>query len=448
MSRPLDEVLLRRFGLVRAVGGTAYVAVVAALVGTFGVRLWPLALGVPVLAVVTTAYFARSSRYPRTAVTVSLAADALVIGGAVAFLGGTGSGLVGLYSIVIVSAGLLLGPGAAAAFTTLTVALGLLQLAAEQLGYPPVLLYRADLSDRLSVLLVSLAGLISVGYLSATYASRLHELIAEADVRAEAVRRGGRRRRSFVAQASVDVRQPLRQLEEVADALDDSWETLDEADRRRVAAQLRVGVAQLDAEVGQLADVGHLDEASTDRPEVVSLRRVVDDCVLQLGPRLGEYAVKVDMPPLKVVGNGRTARRVVFNLLENVADHTPPGTTVRVTAVQTAGHGVLVVSDNGPGVPESARERLFDPPAATPWAASPWAVARQASQPGGARRVGLPLVGELCTAMGARIRHETPAAGGARFLVAFRLAPSAAPSADDEPGAQAPPTTHSDVAAS
>nr|MBA3373153.1 sensor histidine kinase [Euzebyaceae bacterium] len=117
-------------------------------------------------------------------------------------------------------------------------------------------------------------------------------------------------------------------------------------------------------------------------------------------------------------------------------------------AVQTAGHGVLVVSDNGPGVPESARERLFDPPAATPWAASPWAVARQASQPGGARRVGLPLVGELCTAMGARIRQETPAAGGARFLVAFRLAPSAAPSADDEPGAQAPPTTHSDVAAS
>ncbi|MDQ3708896.1 MAG: hypothetical protein M3387_06265, partial [Actinomycetota bacterium] len=255
MSRPLDEVLLRRFGLVRAVGGAAYVTVVVALLGTFGVRLWPLALGVPVLAVVTTAYFARSSRYPRTAVTVSLAADALVIGGAVAFLGGTGSGLVGLYSIVIVSAGLLLGPGAAAAFTALTVALGLLQLGAEQLGYPPVLLYRADLGDRLSVLLVSVAGLISVGYLSATYASRLHELIAEADVRAEAVRRGGRRRRSFVAQASVDVRQPLRQLEEVADALDGSWETLDDADRRRVAAQLRVGVAQLDAEVAQLADV-------------------------------------------------------------------------------------------------------------------------------------------------------------------------------------------------
>jgi hypothetical protein len=50
--------------------------------------------------------------------------------------------------------------------------------------------------------------------------------------------------------------------------------------------------------------------------------------------------------------------------------------------------------------------------------------------------------------MGARIRHETPAAGGARFLVAFRLAPSAAPSADDDPSAEAPPATTSDVAAS
>src|SRR5688500_10638074 len=190
MSRFLapDELLLRRFGLVRAVGGGAYIVAVIVLWGIFDRRAWPLALGVPVLAIVTTLYFTRSPRYPRTMVVLSLAADAFVLGGAVAFLGGSGSGLVMLYAIVVVSAGIMLGPTAAAGFTVFTVALGLLQLLVEELGYPPVLLHRPDLDERLTILMVSLTGLVSVGYLSATYASRLHELIAEAGERFEAVR--------------------------------------------------------------------------------------------------------------------------------------------------------------------------------------------------------------------------------------------------------------------
>src|SRR3712207_8906612 len=90
MSRLLapDEVLLRRFGLVRAVGGGAYIVAVIVMWGIFDRRAWPLALGVPVLAIVTPLYFTRSYRYPRTMVVISLAADAVVLGGAVAFLGG------------------------------------------------------------------------------------------------------------------------------------------------------------------------------------------------------------------------------------------------------------------------------------------------------------------------------------------------------------------------
>ncbi|MDP8969979.1 MAG: hypothetical protein M3N52_05700, partial [Actinomycetota bacterium] len=172
--RTPDWVLLRRFGLVRAVGAVAYSVAVAVLFGIFGLQVWPLALGVPVLAMVTTAYLSRSARYPRTAIAASLVADALVLGAGVAFLGGTGSGLVMLYTIVVVSAGILLGPLAAAGFTALTVLLSLLQLGLEQLGAEPVLLHRPALGERLPILLISLGGLLSVGYLSAVYASRLH----------------------------------------------------------------------------------------------------------------------------------------------------------------------------------------------------------------------------------------------------------------------------------
>jgi two-component system, OmpR family, sensor kinase len=422
-----DEVLLRRFGLVRAIGGGAYIIAVAVLWLILGRAVWPLAIGVPVLAVVTTLYFTRSARFPRTAVVVSLAADAVVLGGAIAFLGGTGSGLVMLYAIVVVSAGILLGPGAAASFTGFTVVLSLLQLLVEEMGYPPVLLHRPALDDRIPILAVSLAGLASVGYLSATYASRLHELIAEAGARYDAVQRRGWRRRSFVARAAVDVRGPLADLDALARELDDDAGDLTDLDRRRLASRLRMQVTVLDAELAQLADASVMDDTSDARPEPVTLRRVLEDVVVALGERLHAHIVDLDLPPLKVLGDPRATRRVVFNLLENVVEHTPPGTTVHIRAVTTAGHVVLVLTDDGPGIPDDIAARLFTGPLQ----------GRDALQ--ALPKVGLPLVAELCEAMKAEVRYEPAPTGGARFMVKMRMAPSGAPSADDAPRAESEP---------
>lgn len=414
-----DEVLLRRFGLVRAVGTVAWVVVVVVLFGIYGLQVWPLAIGVPVLAVVTLAYYRRSAAHPLGAVTASLVADALVLGGAVAFVGGTGSGLVSLYAIVVVSAGILLGPGAAAGFTALAWVLGLAQLGMEQLGFTPALLHRPDLGDRVVVLLAALAGVASVGYLSGTYAGRLQELLLLAGQEAEAVRLRGRRRRAFVQQADREVRALLRRVDELADTLDRTG--LDEpAGGRHVAAQLRMVNALLESEVGRLSDASTLDEIGQVRPEPILLRRAVADSIAGLGERLAGHRVEADVPPLKVVADRRGVRRVVFTLLENVAEHTPPGTRVRITAVESAGNGVLVVTDDGPGIPPDTAAGLFDPEPRAP-------------------RVGLPLLAELCRAMGGQVHYEPAPDGGARFLVAFKLAPASAPSADDEPTATTPP---------
>lgn len=425
-SRELDVVLLRRFGWVRAVGGAGYIMAVGVLAALFGREVWPLLLGAPVLAAVTTAYFMRLDRHAGMAVAVSLVADALVLFGAVAFFGGTGSGLVMLYGIVVVSAGILLGPSAGLSFLAFAVALSLLQLGLEQAGITPALLHRPELAERLPIFLVSLAGLSSVGYLTASYASRLHELVAEAGVRAEDVRRRGRRRRSFVQQAVIDLRAPLRELEAIADALDERWDELDVAERRRLAARLRMGAARLDAEVSQLAAAGNIDEPGEHRLEPVLLLRVVEDCLVQLGDRLHPYPLTVDVQPIKVVGDRRWARRVVLSLLENVVEHCPAGTRLHIGSRSTGSVGVLIVSDDGPGIEAAVAQRLFDAP-----------------DEGGGARVGLPLVRELCEAMGAQVRHATPAGGGTRLLVSFRLAPRGAPTPDDVVAADAPAGTPS-----
>ncbi len=405
-----DDVLLRRFGFVRAVGGAAYIVGVAVLFGLLGWEVWPLALGVPVLAVVTTAYFVRSNEYPRASVVCSLVADALVLGGVVAYLGGAGSGLILLQAIVVVSAGLLLGPAAAAGFTLLTAGLGVAQFLIPQ--------SRGDLDERLPIFLVSLAGLVSVGYLSGTYASRLHELIITAGAAAEADRARGRRGRDLLRQAAEEASESLRAVEALADQLE---EPLDEHERQLRSSALRVRLAKLDSEVSQLADVGSLIEMGEERPEPILLRRTVQDCVHGLGDRVQSHQVEVDVPPIRVVGYRRAARRVVLNLLENAVVHTPPGTRVHVTAVSSGARGVLVVTDDGPGIPPEIARRIFDPPSAT---------AGHGRE--NATRVGLPLVRQLCESMGAQVRYEPVPQGGSRFLVGFRLAPGAAP--DAEPG--------------
>jgi len=67
-----------------------------------------------------------------------------------------------------------------------------------------------------------------------------------------------------------------------------------------------------------------------------------------------------------------------------------------------------------PVIPPETAATLFDPEPRAP-------------------RVGLPLTAELCAAMGGQVRYEPAPSGGARFLVAFKLAPASAPSPDDEP---------------
>ncbi len=225
-----------------------------------------------------------------------------------------------------------------------------------------------------------------------------------------------------MARAFVDVRGPLRHLDEVAEALERRGADLDEAGRRELAARLRMTAAALEGELAPRAAVGVIDEDEDRRPAPGSLRRAVDDGLGTLAERLAAHAVPVDVGPLKVVGDRRGIRRVVFNLLENVADHTPPGTRVRVAAVPGGGSVVLAVTDDGPGVPPEVESRLFTPPGDT-----------EAALP----KVGLPLVAQLCEAMRAEVRHEPAPGGGSRFLVRLRLAPAAVPSSDEPVEARA-----------
>ena len=73
-----------------------------------------------------------------------------------------------------------------------------------------------------------------------------------------------------------------------------------------------------------------------------------------------ELTVEVPGGPLVVRGDAEGLRRIVGNLVDNAVKYTPEGGWVRVRTRDGADAVSLEVEDNGIGIPEEARERVFE----------------------------------------------------------------------------------------
>lgn len=97
---------------------------------------------------------------------------------------------------------------------------------------------------------------------------------------------------------------------------------------------------------------------------------------------------------LRVEGDERLLRLVTFNLLDNALKHSPEGSSVRLRLTSVEGQLALRVSDQGPGVPEDERPRLFDR----------YFRGRDASTRGGTGGLGLSVVRWVVEAHGGTVR--------------------------------------------
>jgi signal transduction histidine kinase len=89
------------------------------------------------------------------------------------------------------------------------------------------------------------------------------------------------------------------------------------------------------------------------------LARAVDEAAAAGRPVRFELAV--DPRDLTARADQSRLHQVVANLVDNAAKHSPPGGVVRVSAAARVGGGVRIeVADEGPGIPEGERTRVFE----------------------------------------------------------------------------------------
>jgi signal transduction histidine kinase len=129
-----------------------------------------------------------------------------------------------------------------------------------------------------------------------------------------------------------------------------------------------------------------------------------------------------------VEGSRDELHRMALNLMENAVRHTPPGTRVHAAVRRADGEAVLTVEDDGPGVPEELRERVFE------------RFVRGEGDRGSSSGLGLSIVRAVAESHGGRVELED-GDPGARFVVHLPLAaaePEPEPLAEDAEAATEP----------
>jgi two-component system, NtrC family, sensor histidine kinase HydH len=142
-----------------------------------------------------------------------------------------------------------------------------------------------------------------------------------------------------------------------------------------------------------------------DRPlaaERVEVSTLLDSSTKAFAPPTG-VSFAVDAPAgLAVRGDPVQLGQALVNLLMNAVEASLPRGVVRLTARPEDGQVAFAVDDDGPGVPESVRERLFEP-----------LITSKAHGNG----LGLALVKRVAERHGGSVSHEPRAGGGTRFTL-------------------------------
>jgi signal transduction histidine kinase len=173
-------------------------------------------------------------------------------------------------------------------------------------------------------------------------------------------------RRAFVATASHELRTPLASLDGTLELLQDDLtpEGLDLEDARRRTLRAREQSRRLSHLASDLLDLSRLDADVEMRSEPVELGELCRAVAAEFERRAQEREVEVRVIAAPSACwadcDPGAAARIVRILLDNAIGVAPSGSSVRMEPSSNGGFSQATVSDGGPGVPESERERIFE----------------------------------------------------------------------------------------
>lgn len=220
--------------------------------------------------------------------------------------------------------------------------------------------------------------------------------------------------RRFMADAAHELRTPLTALRLQLQLLQRSK---DEAARAEATSELQAGIDRSQRLIEQLLHVARF-EPDGEAPQLapVDLGELVRAVVVAMSLKADARGIDLGArgsSGIVVQGDAGQLAVLLDNLVENALRYTPGGGVVDVAATVLDGRPALQVVDDGPGIAEDERERVFGRFYRTAQAAG------AAPAPGGSG-LGLAIVREIAALHGATVSLHTAASGrGLDVRVAF-----------------------------
>ncbi len=186
------------------------------------------------------------------------------------------------------------------------------------------------------------------------YEARLEATLAELSRSNEELNR-------FSYVCSHDMKEPVRMIEGLAELMLDPSVKSDPEQQESILNRITVNMARLRRIIDSLLAYSRIEAKVEDN--VIDLREVVMEIDDALSLAISEHGAELIVDPLPQLTGARIHFTQLFqNLIGNAlkfSDQDEP--VVRVSSMEDdRNHIVLRVEDNGPGVPEESREKIFD----------------------------------------------------------------------------------------
>jgi K+-sensing histidine kinase KdpD len=167
----------------------------------------------------------------------------------------------------------------------------------------------------------------------------------------------------WIAQVSHELRTPLTPIKGFLHTLQRRDDEFTTQDRQRIYEVMLREEKRLEDLVSSLLQATSIDQRGlVVVPEVLDWPQVIQEQVdlFRRNDPARTITVVVDDGVGEVVADGTLATGVLTNLVTNSVKYAPGATIMEVHASLDGDHVVTTVSDDGPGVPQGDRERIFD----------------------------------------------------------------------------------------
>jgi two-component system, OmpR family, sensor histidine kinase KdpD len=216
-------------------------------------------------------------------------------------------------------------------------------------------------------------------------------------------------RAAMFSSVTHDLRTPLASIKAGVTSLLDTTTVYEAEQQRDLLLTILEETDRLNRLVGNILDLARI-RAGALIPRRVStdVEEVAEAVVARMRPQLTSVRFDLqltdDLP--EIPADPVQLDQVLTNLLENAARHSPSGGTVRIHVGRDDGSVRVRVADEGPGIPQAQRERVFEPF---------YRGREDPERPGSG--LGLAIVRAIVTAHGGEIWIEETTAGGTAVVL-------------------------------